>query len=76
MKMIFVVWNFEEYGKRQAIADTIKTGENLIQFVKRFKKANICSICESRRHAEELAQKWNTSYKKDGTYLEGVPTLH
>ena len=75
MKMIFVVWNFEEYGKRQAIADTIKTGKTSFSLSNGL-KSKYLQICESRRHAEELAQKWNTSYKKDGTYLEGVPTLH
>lgn len=41
MKMIFVVFSIEKDGKFHAIADTIKTGENLLVHCRRY-NANIC----------------------------------
>ena len=68
MKMIFVVFNVEKDGKFHAIADTIKTGENLLVHFRRY-NANICHLCESRKQAEEIAAAWNESYRKNKTNL-------
>lgn len=68
MKMIFVVFSIEQNGKRYAIADTIRTGENLKSFIDRY-KCDVCHLCESRREAEALARVWNESYKANGTNL-------
>jgi hypothetical protein len=68
MKMIFVVVVTTENGKYFAFADTIATGNNLIAILKRY-NADICHLCESRREADELAQKWNEAYRQNGTNL-------
>lgn len=68
MKMIFVVFVQEQNGKFCAIADTIRTGENLTAYIQRY-KTNICHLCESRKQAEEIAVAWNKAYKANGTNL-------
>ena len=68
MKMIFVVFSREIDGKRYAVADTIKTGNNLKSIIEG-SEANICLLCESRKQAELSAIAWNESYKANGTYL-------
>ena len=68
MKMIFVVFSISENGKFHAFADTIRTGENIRYYVERY-NCDICHLCESRKHAEDLAAMWNEQYKKNGTNL-------
>lgn len=68
MKMIFVVFSQEQNGKYFAVADTIRTGENLIAYCRRY-NSNICHLCESRKQAEQIAREWNESYKRNGTNL-------
>lgn len=68
MKKIFVVFVIEESGKYYAYADTIKTGENLIYYIKRA-HCIICHLCESRRQADDLANRWNEEYKANDTYM-------
>lgn len=58
MKMIFVVFEFEQNGKRHAIAETIRTGENLLTYCRRY-NADVCHLCESRKQAEQIAIEWN-----------------
>lgn len=68
MKMIFVVFQIEQNGKFYAIADTIRTGVNLIDRCSRY-NSNICHLCESRKQAEAIAASWNEAYKTNGTKL-------
>ena len=68
MKMIFVVFDIEQNGKRYAIADTIRTGENLKSHISRY-KCDVCHLCESRKEAEAIAYTWNEAYKANGTNL-------
>lgn len=68
MKQIFVVFNVEQNGKCHAIADTIRTGENLKTHINRY-PCNIVHLCESRTQAEKLAVVWNQVYKENGTNL-------
>ena len=68
MKLIFVVFVVERDGKYLALADTIRTGENLVSHCNRY-NAKICHLCESRKQAEELAMAWEESYRKNGTNL-------
>lgn len=68
MKMIFVVFSIKQDGKFYAVADTIRTGENLLAHCKRY-NSDICHLCESRKQAEEIAAEWNRSYKENGTAL-------
>jgi len=68
MKRIFVVFSQEQNGKYFAVADTIRTGENLIAYCRRY-NSNICHLCESRKQAEQIALEWNESYKRNGTNL-------
>lgn len=69
MKKIFVVYCITDGGKHAAFADTIRTGENLFYHVNRYKGADICHLCESRKQADGIAVAWNQSYKANGTYL-------
>lgn len=68
MKMIFVVFSIHENGKFYAVADTIRTGENLVYHCRRY-NAQICHLCESRKQADEIAAAWNASYIANGTHL-------
>ena len=68
MKMIFVVFSITQNGKHHAIADTIRTGENLLTHCTRY-NADICHLCESRREADKIAIAWNEAYKANGTNL-------
>lgn len=68
MKMIFCVFSVNQNGKFYAVADTIRTGENLITHCRRY-NSDICHLCESRKQAEEIAAAWNKAYKENGTNL-------
>ena len=68
MKMIFVVFSIEQDGKYYAVADTIRTGNNLLAYCARV-NSSICHLCESRTQAEQIALAWNNSYKANGTAL-------
>lgn len=66
MKMIFVVAEMEINGKVYAVADTIRTGENLAAILQRY-RTGIVHLCESRKQAEEIAQAWNDDFIRNGT---------
>jgi septation ring formation regulator EzrA len=68
MKKISVVFVITENEKHHAIANTIRTGENLIPFINRY-KSNICHLCENASQAEKIALAWNKQYKENGTNL-------
>lgn len=65
MKMIFVVFDIEQDGKRYAVADTIRTGQNLAAYLQRY-NSSVCHLCESRKEAEEIALDWNECHKRNG----------
>jgi hypothetical protein len=69
MKKISVVFVISDSGKHHAIANTIRTGENLIPFLSRYKHCNICHLCENALQAEHIALTWNKQYKENGTNL-------
>ncbi len=69
MKKIFVVYDITENGKHFAFADTIRAGENLLYHISRYKGADACHLCETRKEADNLAVVWNQGYKSNGTYL-------
>lgn len=68
MEKAFVVFSIARNGKRYAVADTIRAGENLLAHSRRY-NADVCYLCKSRQEAEQMALDWNKSYKKNGTYL-------
>lgn len=68
MKNIYVVIPITENGKFYAIAEKIKTGKNLIPFIKAY-NTDIVHLCESRRQAETIAAHWNETFKNNGTHL-------
>ena len=68
MKKIFVVYVKQLDGKQWAIAETIKTGENLMS-VLNLQNCTICHLCESATQAHFLAHEWNESYKANGTSI-------
>ncbi len=69
MKKIYIVIRTEENGKCYAFVNAIRVGENLKPFIKRHKNADIFHLCESRKQAEEIATRWNATYKANKTYL-------
>lgn len=68
MKKIFVVFVQELDGKRYAVANTIRTGEDLAVYLRRF-NSKICHLCESCTEAAYLAEEWNASFRMNGTAL-------
>lgn len=69
MKKIYLVFSEMKDGKYFAHAETIKTGENLKNYVERYPNANIIHICENATQAAYLAEEWNQSYKNNNTYM-------
>ncbi len=66
MKKIFIVISYQTpTGERHASALTIKAGENIIPFIKRY-KADVCHVCEGATQAHYLAAEWNKTYKENG----------
>lgn len=53
MKKIFIVFD----GPRGIFAETIKTGENLMNFIERY-NPTIAHICESATEAHYIAEAW------------------
>jgi hypothetical protein len=74
MKKIYIVIQIEENKKYYAFADAIRTGENLKPFIDRH-KADIFHLCESRKQAEEIAMRWNATYKANNQFLFDYPTF-
>ena len=68
MKIIYVVFSIKQDGKRYAIADTIRAGENLKSYIDRY-NCDVCHLCESRKEAETTAYTWNKAYRANGTNL-------
>lgn len=68
MTKIFIVFSETKDGKHYAHAETIRAGENLMNFVERF-KPDIMHICKSATEAAYLAEQWNEAYKKNKTYM-------
>lgn len=69
MKYIYLVFVENHDGKYIAHAETIRTGENLLAYSKRYPKAVAIHIAETATKAHYLAAEWNESYKANGTYL-------
>lgn len=69
MKKIYLVFVETEAGKHYSHAETIKTGENLMNFVRRYPKLKAMHICETATQAAFLTEEWNKSFKANGTSL-------
>ena len=74
MKKIYVVIQARDNGKYYAFAESIRVGENLKPFIDRY-NADIFHLCESRKQAEEIAIRWNATYKANNTYLFDHPSF-
>lgn len=68
MKSVYIVFVCCENTKYYAFSETIKTGENLMNFMQRYNPI-IAHLCETRTQAEMLSTEWNASYKRNGTNL-------
>lgn len=66
MKMIFVAAQMEINGKFYAIADTIRTGQNLAAILQRY-NTGVVHLCESRKQAKKIALAWNDDFARNGT---------
>ena len=69
MKKIYLVFSETKDGKHYAHAETIRTGENLKNFIEIYPSADVIHICESATQAAYLAEEWNYSYRKNNTYM-------
>lgn len=69
MKNIYLVFSETKDGKHYAHSETIRTGENLMNHIKRYPAADIIHVCETATQAAYLAVEWNQSYKDNGTYM-------
>lgn len=59
MKKIYLVFLETKDGKSYAHAETIRTGENLKNYIDRYPSANIIHIYETATQAAYLAEEWN-----------------
>lgn len=75
MKKIYITVSITENGKRYAFAETIRTGENLLPHIRRYKTSDIMHLCETRREAEENALRWNAIYKANNEFLFDTPSF-
>lgn len=69
MKKIFLVFSEKKDKKHFAHAETIRAGENLMNYVRRYPDTVIMHICESATEAAYLAEQWNQTYKNNGEYM-------
>jgi superfamily I DNA/RNA helicase len=69
MKKVYIAIQVEENQKYYAFAGTIKTGENLKPFIKRYPNAVALHLCESRKQAKEIVMQWNEIAKNNKQYL-------
>lgn len=69
MKKIFLVFVENHGGKHYAWAETIKTGENLKNYIERYPETIIVHVCESATEAAYLAEEWNKAYREKGINL-------
>lgn len=69
MKKYYYALSIFENGKRWAFAETLSEGMNILHFATRFPTAEIMIPCSTRKAAEEIAAKWNDSYRENGEYL-------
>ena len=64
----FVLTNKTPDGELFATASPFTANDNLSwQFDPAFGTVT-ANICETRKQAEEIAEKWNEAYRKNGTY--------
>ena len=67
MKKIYLVFMETKDGKHHAHSETIKAGENLMRYVKRYPSAEVMHVCETATQAAYLTVEWNAQFKANGT---------
>ena len=75
MKKIYIAVSIHEDGKNYAFTLTLRAGENLLNYVERYKNADIFHLCGSATEAAYTVAHWNAAYKANGTYLFNEPTF-
>lgn len=73
MKKIYIAVSVHENGKNYAFILTLRAGENLLSYVKRYKNADIFHLCSSAAEAAYTVAHWDAAYKANGTYLFDEP---
>ena len=58
-----------EEGKLYAMYAKVHQSYNLLAFVNCIPNVIHVNVCDSYKQAREIAENWNESYKKNGTYL-------
>lgn len=70
MKNIYAVFSKPiAGGKRYAYTMAINIKGNNLYAVLNSQNADICEICETRKQADEMANRWNEDYKANGTSI-------
>lgn len=69
MKNFYFVFSAMMDGKNYAGTMTKTSQDNLAFLHQQIPNLTAVQICESKRQAEEIADYWNESFKKNGTSL-------
>lgn len=70
MKNIYAVFSKATAGgKRYAYTEAINIKGNNLYAILRMENADVCEVCETRKQAEEMANRWNEDYKANGTSI-------
>ena len=65
----FLVCTVKENKKYFAFTVTVSESENLVSVFERYKGLITVNFTETKKRAKEIADLWNESFKKNGTYL-------
>lgn len=68
MKKCYIVFVMEHDRKYHAIPETIRTGENLLTYCKRY-AAITAHLCETATEAHMTAAAWNQTFINNGTSI-------
>lgn len=58
-----------ENGKHYAHAFRLRQNQNIASFVHDYPNITHMNACPTMKYAKEIAQAWNESFKKNGTYM-------
>lgn len=79
MKNFYYAAAGEQDGKNLAFVISASESDNLLSVFKRT-EAKMVNACRTKKEAEELAEKWNKDFEKNGTswlssYMESIEKM-
>ena len=69
MGYTWMVIDTEENGKSYAFAHRWLNANNLLSVHQQFPTARTIMICDTKKHAMEIAKAWREAAKANGTYM-------